>query len=356
MIDSEERAVETIKVRQARRSSATIEAISKATGWSTKTVSLALRDEPGVASATAKMIREAADKLGYHRRQKLAVHIGAVTPRTNHPFYAHLLEAMEDYATRHGYVLTHRVTGGNASDELNAIDSLDRRRVEGLILVSPRAPAVQIASRARRERPVVVVNAKLDPLPPGFASVSVDSEQGTHRAISYLLEQGHRRIAYLGGPLDSQSAQTRRRAYEAMLSSSGFLDPRFIVEMEQPVPADCKWGHDACSRVLELEPPLPTAIFAYSDLVAIGAMRRIFDDPRALKVPDDISVVGFDDIEVARFTVPRLTTVEVPRQTLATEAMLMLIHMIERGPIDAADAVKNLPAYLRPRESTSRRQ
>lgn len=307
----------------------TIAAIAEAAEVSSKTVSLALRNSQAVSPQTARRVREAAKRLGYQRHREPTALLGVITPRTSHPFYGDLLHTIEEYADHIGYSIMFRRTDFKVADELTAIHELDQARVDGIVLLTPSSPSSRLKPLVQPNRPMVAINSTLSPQP-GLACLSADNETGARQAVDYLLDRGHTRIAYLAGPAGSLGR--RRRIYEEALRQRGCFDYRYIVESGEGGPATYTHGYEACRQLIYLAPgeALPTAVFAFNDLVALGALRALHE--RGLRVPDDIWVIGFDDLDFARFTIPSLTTVSVPKRELASEAIKTLIRLIEAGP------------------------
>ena len=330
-------------MQESRRT--TIDAVARAAGVSAKTASLALRGDRTVSNATTRKVRAAADRLNYDRLGRTLPIIGVVTPLMNHPFYAEFHQLMEDLAARSGYALRIEPTG-ERRDEQTVIDDLDRGRAEGVVLLSPRILEVELAPLLRTHRPMVAINSTMRARP-GLSTVNFDQAHGERQALDLLLAQGHKRIAYLAGPSSSLSNRVRQATYESTLRKAGCFDYRLIIEISGSAPASYDFGYAACKRLLELR-DFPEAILAFNDLVAIGAIRQIEDSQ--LRVPDDVSVIGFDDLDISRFTSPRLSTIQVHRRAAATEAIRILIALMN-DPDETPEEV-TLPTEFIRREST----
>lgn len=335
------------------RQRVTIRDIAGATGVSTKTVSLALRSAPGVSARTVKGVQETAKRLGYEPAKHETAFLGVITPRVNHPYYSDFLQSIQYYVSQEGagYFVSLRLTGGNGEAELDAIRELDRVRVEGIILVSPKASMGRLERLVVPARPMVAISTDLKPKP-GLACINVDNEGAAKRVVDYLFENGHRRVAYLSGPPNSRSNQSRRRGYEIALQERKCFDPRYVIHTTDER-GDFLSAYDACEQLLEADLSCPTAIMAYSDIFAIGAMRAIEDHfDHRLIIGKDISVVGFDDLDVARFTIPRLTTVAVSRTQLAIKAIETLLDMINSPDPSVARVVDPVGYTFMLRESS----
>lgn len=334
----------------------TIEAIAAETGFSTRTVWLALRGQPGVAPETAEEILQAAERLGYRRHHDLPRRLGLVTPRVGHSSYVDFLHTIQIEAGFKGYVLDVRHTDGSPPGEAALVAELDRERIAGLVLLGPATPHAQLGewARSRPERPLIAINveARLTPQPPNLLYLAVDNEMGVREAVAHLVELGHERIAYIAGRGGSRSNVARQRAYEAALAERSLLDldRRYIVPAASAAPADFGVGYEACRRLLATGGPRPTAIVAYADVVAVGALRAAAD--LGLTVPDDVSIVGIDDVALADFSIPRLTTVVIPRKRQAELTVQALVDFLESGSADAPPEGFLLGTHLIVREST----
>jgi DNA-binding LacI/PurR family transcriptional regulator len=197
---------------------------------------------------------------------------------------------------------------------------------------------------------MVIVRSELwrdYPLPAGLAILNVDVAKGTRNALEYLLEQQHTRVALIDGPAASSSQSEQRQVYEQVLQERS-LDYHYVIEAHDSR-HDLESGYRACRKLLgALGPERPTAILALNDGLAIGAMRAIADSD--LSVPGDISVMGFEDWEIAEFTEPRLSSVSVARAEVATVAMRALISLLQKER--TVGALPLLPTKLIIRDSS----
>lgn len=295
-----------------------------------------------------KVAREA-KKPGYQIDRMQTPAFGVVVTRINDPFYGDFLQHLTATASLMDYSLIFRHTDGNVMEELTAIHDLDQVGVKGLLLLNPVSPPSQIQPLIQTSRPIVAVNAPWNPQP-GLGCISVDQEKGTRQAMEHLFELGHRNIAYLSGPLYSRTNKIKRAVYEAMLRERGAFHREYIVQSVDHVVTSLNEGYQAGRQLLEAVHTFPTAILAYNDLVAAGAMRAIYE--RGLQIPQDISVIGFDDLEIARYTIPSLTTVATPRAAMADEAITLLRSLLENQENPDSPEHITFPAVLKQREST----
>ncbi|MFV0286708.1 MAG: LacI family DNA-binding transcriptional regulator [Demequina sp.] len=315
---------------------ATLQDVALAAGVSPATASRALSAPASVSIERRHRVLEAAERLGYRPNrsaQALASgrsrHLGLVLPDLANPFFATVAKGVQAQArgTRRSVLVAD--TDEDVRAEREVVEDL-QPGVDGLLLCSPRIGEDEIRSIASHG-PVVIVNREVD----GLASVSFDVASGVHAALEHLRALGHRRIAYVGGPATSWSDARRRAA----LGEVNGLD---IVDIGGQRPVH-QGGVAAADLVVAAG---ATAVLAYNDLVALGVMSRL--RARGLSVPEDISVVGFDDIPAASYVSPALTTVALPLTRAGHEATTLL-----DGLNEAVDPpTLRLPVELVVRDST----
>ena len=317
---------------------------------SAKTAGLALRGDASVSLETSRHIRQIAEGLGYQRREDATALLGVITPQFNQPFYVTFFQTIQNFVSREGYLLSI-VQYGDVRDEPALIRELDRSHVEGIILLSPISPPIRFEPLLRPQRPIVAVNSSLLPRR-GLACIGVDNTVGASAALESLLADGHQRIAYLGGPQTSGSNIARRRTYESILRERGLFDYRLVTEIAGALPTEqMDYGYSRTRRLLEeTGSARPTAICAYNDLLALGAMRALAD--LGLQAPEHMSVVGFDNLEESRFSIPRLSTVAVPRHELANQSIRKLMDLLETGPEGGEYDATSFATTFMSREST----
>ncbi|MDQ6721739.1 MAG: LacI family transcriptional regulator [Candidatus Dormibacteraeota bacterium] len=260
---------------------------------------------------------------GLKLRQTLV--LAVVIPDITNPFFAALFRGIEDGATQRGYQVLLCNTDGSPERQRSHLQSLAARRVDGVILASTflKDPAVRWLRHQRT--PYVLVNRFSDEGVDPF--VGSDDLTGATLATEHLISLGHVRIGHLAGQLTISTGVLRRRGYLAALAEAGLpADPELLVEsgfVEEG-------GTQAMEYLLSLKRP-PTAIFAVTDMTAIGAYgvaRR-----RGLRIPEDLAVIGYNDIPLAARLIPGLTTVHVPIHELGTVAARMLLEQIEAGEL-----------------------
>jgi DNA-binding LacI/PurR family transcriptional regulator len=223
------------------------------------------------------------------------------------------------------------------------VQSFAERRVDGIVVTSSRVGALYLPLLSEMRVPIVLVNNQH---PGAFVhSVSIANVAGSRDAANHLIELGHRRIAYLGDQFGSQSNKERFTGYQQALEASGIP---FVPELIVHGDGKPEGAMRAMQELLALADP-PTAVCCYNDMSALGAMRSIHTTGR--RVPEDISVVGFDDIFLASYTQPRLTTVRQPMRKMGVMAMESLARLMSDADLEIRITVD---AELMIRESTAR--
>lgn len=316
--------------RRDRPAPPTIKQVAALAGVSIKTVSRVINEAGYVSEDTRRRVTRAIERLNYRpnalarglvtRRSRT---IGLVIADIINPFFPPLVRAVEDAAAAKGYNVILCDTDEDATRERAVTSVLLEKQVDGLILCASRVPTGYLRILASEGLPLVLINRPLDH--PGAAAVVVDGEAGGYRATLHLLDLGHRRVAYLAGPAASYSHRGRLRGYRRALAERGIaFDPDLVAGGVTSIAA----GRDATAALLARVPP-PSAIFAFDDLMAIGAMEEL--RRRGMRVPEDVAVVGFDDIDLAAFVDPPLTTVAQPKAEMGRLATDRLLDMIETG-------------------------
>lgn len=328
---------------------ASIKDIARLAGVSHSTVSRALRNLPLIGAETAGRIRRIAEESGYRPSAAArslvtsrSATIGVVATHISDPFAAEVVGGIEDAANEHDYSVILANSNADPQREVKVVRSFEERRVDGIIVTSSRVGAVYAEMLSRARVPIVLLNNQH---PSEFLhSVTIDNPAASRRATAHLVELGHRRIAYIGDRFGCQSDTERFGGYRAALDAAYVpFEPHYVVHGNgRP-----EGGAEAIEALLALEPP-PTAVFCYNDMTALGALHTI--RARGLRTPGDISVVGFDDLFVARYASPPLTTIRQPMREMGRLALETLIQLIGGG---AAQPHLRVPGELIVRESTA---
>lgn len=305
----------------------TIKDVAREAGVSAQTVSRAINDKGEISPQTQERILRIADRLGYRPNsiaRSLATrrtqNIGLVVPDVANPFFAGIARGIEDAAHQSDYNVFLCNTDENVDRETSAIRSLEAQRVDGIILCSSRLSEPQLQKLANRYQPLLLVNRQIEH--PQTGAVLVDDVKGTSEAVRYMLQLGHRNIGLLAGPPASHSGRARAQGYLEALRTAVDEVPAHWQEHCAP---QVEGGHSATLELLRRAPEL-TALLAYNDLVAVGAMRACIGIRR--HVPEDCAIVGCDDVPLAALVSPALTTIHIPTYNLGQRTMSLLFDMM----------------------------
>jgi LacI family transcriptional regulator len=326
----------------------TLEMVAQEAGVSPSTVSRILNGTAVVSAEKQAAVDAAIKKLGFRPNpvaRGLAggrtLSVGVVTQTISSPFYGEALLGIEDELERAGYIPLFVSGHWTEAEERKAIDALMSRRVDGLIVLAGRLPNTALQGYAKRV-PTVVVGRDLTG--PRLFSLNFDNRAGALLATQHLIECGHARIAFIAGDPGHEDALEREAGYRQALKQAGIaFDPALVL------PGDFTeaGGLLAVNRLLDSRVPF-TAIFASNDQAAIGAALGLYR--RNVRVPDDVSLVGFDDVAPARFAIPPLTTVKQSVYETGAQAALAMLDLLK----GQAPNVALPPPALVPRESTRR--
>ncbi|MBN1218730.1 MAG: LacI family DNA-binding transcriptional regulator [Anaerolineae bacterium] len=310
----------------------TIKDIAKAAGVSHTTVSRALKGNPVISPETRARIQILAREMGYtpsavaqSMRAQRTHTVGMVVTTIADPFVVQVVEGVESVARAAGYSVLLCTSHDDPDQEIDVVETLHRRRVDVIIVTSSRVGSLYPERLGQLRVPIVLINNQSEGQ--YLYSVAVDDVQGAQLAVEHLLKLGHRRIGYVGTNRRPRSSRRRLAGYEKALDQAGIEpDPALI---PPPVSkADIERGAEALAHLLTTD---ATAVFCYNDLIAIGLLLACRQ--RGIAVPQQLSVVGFDDIESAQFVSPALTTVNQPRLQLGQLAMRMALDLLNRQEV-----------------------
>jgi LacI family transcriptional regulator len=288
------------------------------------TVSNFLNRPDVVAPSTRARVEAAIDQLNYHRnasarqlRAGVSTTVGAIISDVSNPFYTELLRGIEDRLTAAAHSLIICSTDSDPDREAAALRLLGEQGVRGVIITPLDATGSRLTGLTELGIPAIVVDAHLD----GFPSVAVDHVHGGRIAIQHLLSQGRRRIAVLVGPTNLQPSQERSAGAAQAVIEAG-LDPAEVLQVVRLSQISASGGQAAIAPLLDGRVP-PTAVFALNDLVSLGVLREL--RRRGLRVPDDVAVVGYDDLFLAAELMVPLTSVRQPMRQMGWAAADLLL-------------------------------
>ncbi len=312
----------------------TIREVADEAGVSIATVSRVLNGRDDVAPETRELVGRIIQERGYSaNRGARALSagrtglVGVLVPLVYPVYFSAILSGATEALQEHDLRAVLSPTGHQHDREVTLLDRLMHGLTDGALIVLPEESSEELEHLVDAGYRLVVIDP-LMPLDDRIASVSAAHTSGADQAMKHLLGLGHRRIAIITGPRGWVATEDRRRGYHAALASAGILpDPALEVESNFEIDG----GEQAAFQLLDMAEP-PTAIFAFNDNHAIGAIKaaRI----RGLRVPEDLSIVGFDDVEHATIVTPMLTTVRQPLAEMGRTAVSLLMRLLERHSLE----------------------
>lgn len=321
---------------QPARRAPKLQDIADQLGVSIRTVSRVINDRPGPAAATRQKVLEAVEALGY--RPNLLAR-GLVTQQTytlgllatylTDPFFPELANGIQIASDRHGYLVYLTSSEGDPQRQRDVLDSLAARGVDGLVVFPVRGAEDQLRDVADHGVPIVVVDHRVEH--PRIGSIASDTEGGARSAVDYLRRQGRSSIGMLSLRSALTVPETRETGFLMAVQELGTWSDDLLVRTEESL----EGGSKGALELLAVRPDLD-ALFAYNDLMAVGAIRAIEQTGRV--VPDDVAVIGVDDIAISAMVRPALTTIRIDRANLGARAVDLLMRM------------RQDPAFAAPRE------
>ncbi|MCL4559179.1 MAG: LacI family transcriptional regulator [Chloroflexi bacterium] len=312
----------------------TIGEIARQAGVSKTTVSRVLNNKPDVDPATREKIMALINEYNFQpnafakaiSRQSSSQHIGLLIPHKaeyvfSNAFYTEVMRGVSTELDEQGYYLMLCY-----AHDVNYMDIYHQKRVEGFVLLSPGSYNKNIIETLNAEEVPFVSTSKISEQET-MTYVDIDNHQGGMLVMEHLIALGHRRIAYIGKPSLTSSIE-RMNSHRVALEKHGLpYDPSLVLV---PETSSTESGHDAARFLMQDDNP-PTAIFLANDVMAVGAIKAIQES--GFRVPEDVSVVGFDDIPLAMYVNPTLTTVRQPAYEKGRCAARMLIEILQKKPI-----------------------
>ena len=301
--------------------------IARRANVSTATVSRTLNQSGPVKAATARKVWRAVTALNYypnsHARALVSGRsrmIGLIVSDITNPFFPELIRSFQSMATEQEYDLLVTSTDYQIARMTACLRRMLERRVDGVAMMTSEMDVGLIKELSRRGVPMVFMD--VGQVGPKMSHVAMDYGNGIHQAVDHLASLGHKRIAFISGPLELHSARTRRQAYVEGMHAHGLRTESSLIREGTHT---AEGGHRAMNALLRLT-RLPTAVVASNDWTAIGALHAI--DAAGLRVPQDMSLVGFDDIPLVSYTNPPLTTVRMSAAEVGATAFEALFGLI----------------------------
>ncbi len=308
---------------------ATIREVAESAGVSYATVSHVINNTRVVTQETRERVLAAMAALNYRPnalarslRQGKTNTIGLVLPDSANPFFAEISRGIEDEAFKKGYSVFLCNTELDTQRELFYVDVLSKKQVDGIIFVAAGDQADSLDFLLRENMPVVMIDRDLPNVE--VDAVLTDHQLGGFLATQHLIELAHKRIACIAGPSSITPSAERITGYRRALEQAGLpYDENLILRGDYHAQS----GMDITHAILKMN-PRPTAIFALNDLMALGALGAAAE--AGYSVPKDLAVVGYDDLELARFTNPPLTTIAQPKKEIGAQAVSLLVDRISQ--------------------------
>jgi len=306
----------------------TIKDVAKAAGVSISTVSYALNGSEKVSEETRKKILTVAKELNYvpnnfakGLKKSSNNLIAIVVHETFGPFYDSLIKGIQDTAYLLGYDLIVFIENGFGKN--TSVNFLKQKIVKGAIIMTSLISKENLRELTEENIPIVLLDRNLKN--EEISNVLIDNQKGAYLATEHLIKLNHKKIAFISGPEDSYDNSLRFRGYKKALK-----DHEIIFDKNLVIQGDFteKSGYNSVSEFLTNTQNYPTAFFSSNDEMAIGAMKSIQE--KGLKIPEDISIVGFDDIQELRYISPKLTTIRRPMYELGSYSAHLLLNLIEK--------------------------
>ncbi len=303
----------------------TVAALAKV---SIATVSRTVNGSPAVSDRLSKRVWQAIEQLNYfpntHARTLVSGRsrlFGIIVENITNPFFPELIQSFEEIAVAHGYEILVSSSNSDPAILANCVRRMLERKVDGVAVLSFGAEEPVLDQLVHRDIPMVLAEFRLGD--PKVSTILLDYNTGIREAVNHLVELGHRKIAFLAGPYKLHSAITRENDYRRAIEAAGLgIQKKWIIECDHTL----KGGMIGFGKLRALTTP-PTAILCSNDMTAIGVLRAAYN--ANLRVPQDLSVIGLDDIDFAEFTLPPLTTIRLSRHDLAQAAFEALRQQAE---------------------------
>lgn len=324
----------------------TIREVAKRAGVSTATVSRVINNTSKVNADLKKRVEDAIMDLNYlpndaaitlyKGRSKI---IALFVPDIANPYYPELARAVEDVTNQHGYTFVLCNTDDDLQKEKTYRDALKQKSVDGIIVVSS---TISEEEANRMSIPAITLDRKITP---NMGSITVNNRDGAREAVGFLMSIGCERIGHIAGPGHDNNAVNRKEGYLDEVSAEGWFTPDYVREGDYSFEGAVDITHDLLTEHTDID-----GLFVGNDLMAIGALKAAHD--LGIRVPDDLSIVGFDGINLGKMTTPPLTTMAQPIYEMGTCAARMLLELIESGLNNPGH--KEFSVQLTERQSTRR--
>ena len=305
-----------------------IREIARRAKVSTATVSRTINRVPTVDPQLAKRVWKIVEELGYYPNTQARALVsgrtrifGLIVSEITNPFFPEIVQSFEDIAVQHNYEILLTSTVHEPKRMEASVRRMIERRVEGVAILTFGMEESLLEGLRFRKVPLVFVD--VGPSLPRVSNIKINYLRGIRQAVQHLAALRHERIAFVTGPLSLKSAQARKIAFEESLQEIGMaVDPQLVVEGNHTM----EEGMKAVAYLAGLK-RRPTAVMCSNDMTAIGVMREAYE--KGILIPQDLSVIGFDDIRLAQFIIPPLTTIQMSQAELARMAFKALLADVD---------------------------
>lgn len=329
-----------------------IREIAKRARVSTATVSRTINRVPTVDPQLAKRVWKVVEQLGYYPNTQARALVsgrtrifGLIVSEITNPFFPEIVQSFEDIAVQHNYEILLTSTVHDPKRMESSVRRMIERRVEGVAVLTFGMEESLLEGLRFRKVPLVFVD--VGPPVPRISNIRINYQHGIQQAVQHLAALRHERIAFISGPLQLKSAATRKNAFEESMREIGLeVDPVLTIEGDHTI----EGGMAAAAQLMNLHRH-PTAIMCSNDLTAIGVMRKAYEFE--ISIPKQLSVVGFDDVRLAAFMIPPLTTIQMSQTEIARLAFKALLSELERKEPSPEGTEYSLETRLILRKSTA---
>jgi LacI family transcriptional regulator len=327
----------------------TIYDVAREANVSMATVSRVVNGNPNVKPTTRKKVLEAIEKLGYRPNavarglaSKKTTTVGVIIPDISSIFFAELARGIEDIATMYKYNIILSNSDQNKEKELHLLNTMLGKQVDGIVFMGGNITKEHVEEFQKSPVPIVLAaSIENDNIIP---SVNIDYEQAAYDAVSFLIEKGHKKIAYVTGPLEDPINEKKLLGYRRAFEEAGIsYDEELVILGDYTYDS----GIEAYEKIADL-PEKPTAIFVGTDEMAVGVIHGAQD--QGVNIPQDLEIVGFDNTRIATMVRPQLTTVVQPMYDIGAVAMRLLTKYMNKEKVD--DHIVVLPHRIEYRQST----
>lgn len=305
-----------------------IREVAKRAGVSIATVSRAFTNPEKVSQSSLKKVMDAVDEVGYRPnmmarnfRSTKSYAVVVLVPDFANLFFSKVIRAIQETGKKHGYNILLGETRDSKEREADYLKLVETRQADGVIQLSPHIPEQELLPQ-----PHISAVAACGACDTPYTSVRMDHVAASFAIVNYLISMGHRKIGCISGLSDNPHSRDRLKGYKQALAKAGIdFDESLLYEGNFTMQS----GHDAGVYFAQLT-PRPTAVFSMNDLMAVGAIKSFKENN--IRVPQDISITGFDDLDFATYTDPALTTIRQPAEEMGKKAMLLLLQILDGKP------------------------